>query len=70
MLSFDLLQFALKVSVYYRGKLLEIMNVIFGKGEVRSDFMKTKHLYTKGCKRQCVLSWGISLVSVEENYLV
>ena len=54
-----------------RNKLLRIMNTIFEKGEVPSDFRKTllKPLYKKCGKSGCVNYKGISLVSIGHKLL-
>jgi len=54
-----------------RNKLLNIMNMIFEKGEVPNDFRKTliKPLYKKGDKSECRNYRGIILVSVGSKLL-
>ena len=54
-----------------RNKLLKIMNMIFEKGELPSDFRKTliESLYRKGHMRECGNYKGYSLVSGSNKLL-
>jgi hypothetical protein len=55
-----------------RNKLLKIMNMIFQKGEVRSNFRKAfiKPVYKKGDKSECVNYRCVRLLSVGCKLLV